>query len=239
MKKKTILVGLIMAVALMLAACGGAADSAPDEPQAADDSNASEPAKTGESTGEVQLEESGYCITEDNYIKYAFTIENASTNTAFEFPDITVTAYDTNGEVLATGNQMMGKIQPGEKQSFGSVMDCNGTKPDKVEFDIDTGEAQSPSEDAIKSSDFEISGTNERMDDIGGTSVTGKLKSNAARDTESVAVTVLFKKEGQIVSGTTTFVDNVGAGKEKAFEVTEYEVPEHDSYEVSALDWGY
>ena len=150
-----------------------------------------------------------------------------------------LTAYDENGDVLATGDQMMNKIQPGETQTFASILDCNGQKPDKVEFDIDSGEEMSPADDAIKSSDLEISGTNERNDEYGETSITGNIKNNAAIDTESVAVTVLFKKDGKIVSGSTDFVDNLGAGKEKAFEIIEYDVPEHDSYEVLGLDWGF
>ena len=133
----------------------------------------------------------------------------------------------------------MNRIQPGETQSFSSIMDCNGIKPNEVDFDIDTGDAQPPAADAIKSSDIEISGTNERVDSLDDTVVTGKLKNNSASDTDSIAVTVLFKKEGEIVCGSTTFVDNVGAGKEKPFEITEFEVPDHDSYEVSALDWGF
>ncbi|MBQ6401064.1 MAG: hypothetical protein IJI20_02120 [Firmicutes bacterium] len=190
------------------------------------------------SSEEVQLLESGYCLTEDCYLKYGFVIENPSKDTAFEFPVVTVTAYDENGEVLATGDQTMGKIQPGEKQAFASLMDCNGKKPDKVAFDIDTGDAIAPSDEAIRSSDFEIAGTNERTDEYDETAVTGTIKNNSASDTDSAAVTVLFRKEGKIVCGTTEFVDNLGAGKEKAFEAAEYGVPEHDAYEVTAIDWG-
>ncbi len=232
MKTKTIILAILVAAALaVLTACGGSA-----KPAEGNDPAEGSVAET-KAAQKVRLLEYGYCVTEDNYIKYGFVIENPSEDTAYEFPDVTVTAYDENGDVLATGDQMMETIQPGEKQAFGSLLDCNGAEPGKVEFDVVSGDAATPSEEAIRSSDFEITGTNERVDEYDETAVTGKIRNNSGKDSESAAVTVLFKKEGQIVCGTTSFVDNIGAGSEKAFEVTEYGVPEHDSYEVSAIDW--
>ena len=91
---------------------------------------------------------------------------------------------------------------------------------------------------SIKSSDLEISDTNERADEWD-TSITGKIKNNSSSDTDSVGVVVLFKKEGIIVGGNLTYIDNLSAGQEKAFEISGFEVPKHDSYEVTAIDWGY
>ena len=238
MKKKLLIIMLLTAFALILmTACGGSAEPAAEgDGSGENDVNETTAAAA---PAEVQLLDYGYSVSEDNFMTCGYVIQNPSEDTAYEFPVVNVTAYDENGDVLATEEQTMNKIQPGETQAFTSLVDCNGTSPDKVEIDIDTGEAISPSADAIKSSDLEISGTNERTDDLDDTSITGKIKNNASKDTDSAAVTVLFKKEGKIVYGATSFVDNLGAGKEKAFEVTEYNVPEHDSFEVSALDWGF
>lgn len=233
MRKKSLFITMVIAFALCcLTACGGSSESTDSD---AGESGSADKAKAVD----VEIVESGYSMADDSYMVYGFVIENPSEDTAYEFPKVIITAYDENGDVLATEEQTMNKIQPGEKQAFGSVVDCNGQDPDKVEFVAESGDAISPSDDAIKSSDLEISGTNERTDDIGETSITGKVKNNTQSDTDSVGVTVLFKKDGKIVYGTTTYVDNLGAGKEKAFEVSEYEVPEHDTYEVSAHDWGF
>jgi len=132
----------------------------------------------------------------------------------------------------------MNKIQPGETQAFSSIVDCNGQTPDKVEFTPESGDRIEPSDDAIKSSDLEISGTNERVDEWD-TAITGKVKNNSASDTDSVGVIVLFKNEGKIVGGNLTYIDNLNAGQEKAFEISGYDVPEHDAYEVSAINWGF
>lgn len=233
MKKKMLLITMVMVFALAcLTACGGGTES--DNSDAGESGTAKE-----EKVVDVKLVESGYTMTDDSYMKYGFEIENPSEDTAYEFPKVIITAYDENGDVLTTEEQTMNKIQPGEKQAFGSVIDCNGQNPDKVEFVVESGEKISPADDAIKSSDLEISGTNERTDEFGDTSITGKVKNNSQSDTDSVGVTVLFKKEGKIVLGTTTYVDNLSAGQEKAFDISEYDVPEHDEYVVTALDWGF
>ena len=178
-------------------------------------------------------------MTDDAYMVYGFVIENPRKDTAYEFPKVIITAYDSNGDVLATGEQVMNKIQPGETQAFGSIVDCNGQNPEKVEFVAESGEKIAPSDEAIKSSDLEFSGTNERTDEYGGLSITGKVKNNSSSDTEMVGITVLFRKDGKIVFGTTTYIDNLKAGQEKPFEVSDYNVPDHDEYEVSGLDWGF
>lgn len=232
MKKMLLITITALFAVLCLTACGSETEST--------DSDAGESGTPKEEKSvDVKLVESGYTMAEDSYMKYGFVIENPSEDIAYEFPKVIITAYDENGDVLATEEHTMNKIQPGERQAFGSVIDCNGQDPDKVDFVAESGEKISPSDDAIRSSDLEISGTNERTDEYGDTSITGKVKNNSKSDTDSVGVTVLFKKEGKIVLGTTTYVDNLSAGQEKAFDLSEYDVPEHDEYVVTAIDWGF
>lgn len=52
-----------------------------------------------------------------------------------------------------------------------------------------------------------------------------------------VAVTVLLKSNGSIVYGDTTYVDNMTAGTTKPFELSEYNLPEHDEYVISVQGW--
>ena len=209
------------------------------------DSSETETTDTGESSTveeekavDVEVVDSGYSISEDAFMTYGFVIHNPSEKDAYEFPKVIITAYDANGDVLATEEQVINSIQPGETQAFSSIVDCNGETPDKVDFTAESGDKISPSDEAIRSSDLEISGTNERKDEWD-TSITGKVKNTAESDTETVGIVVLFKKDGQIVSGGMTYIDNLNADQEKAFEISEYNVPEHDTYEVSAVNWGY
>lgn len=232
-KHLTLLLACIMVIAFT--ACG----SNGNEPATSDADESVAAEVEEEKAVDVEVVESGYSVDEDAYMTYGFVIHNPSEKDAYEYPRVIITAYDSNGDVLATEEQIMNKIQPGETQAFSSIVDCNGEQPDKVEFTAESGDKIKPSDEAIKSSDLEISGTNERNDEWGDTSVTGKVKNNTASDTESVGVIVLFRKEGKIVSGSLTYIDNLSAGQEKPFEISTYNVPEHDAYEVSAIDWGY
>ena len=189
---------------------------------------------------EVQIVESGYSVNADsNIINYAFVIQNPNDATAYDFPKVNVTAYDENNQVLANHEQTMHHIEPGEKQAFGAPMSSNGKAPTKVDFTVSSGEKTSPSDQQIKSSDLIISGVNERPD-MFSTKYTGTVKNNSAIDTSMIGVTVILKNGGQIVYGTTTFVNDVKAGAEKPFEVsTMGTIPEHDAVEVTAIQWGY
>lgn len=231
--KKILLIATMLCLVFAFSACG---DSGSDN-----GSEGTSEKKESIEAGKVELLDSGYSIKSsdgDVYVYWGVQLQNKSKETAYEFPEITVTAYDDKDEVLATEDQTMGLIQPEEKQSFGSFLDCNGKKPSKVTFDVDTGDEEDVTDDTIAASDFEISGTNERIDsEYGEATYTGKLKNKSKNDCESAAVCLLLKKDGKIVYGTTTYIDDVGAGKEKPFEISEYDVPEHDSYEITAYNW--
>ena len=186
----------------------------------------------------VEIVESGYTLS-DEYVNYAVVMENKSETTAFEYHKILITAYDANGDVLATEEQTMNEIQPGEKQMFASSVNCNGETPATVEFEMDSGDAISASDQAVKSSDLEISGTNERGGSFGSIKITGKITNNSVTDTDDVGVTVIFRKDGKILMGETSYIDELSASQSKAFELSAWSVPDHDSYEVLAFDWGF
>ena len=188
---------------------------------------------------DVELVNSGYSIKDQDYISYGFIIYNTSEDTAYEDPRVIVTAYDGNGNVLATGDQIMNKIQPGEKQAFSSILDFSGEKPERVDFDVESGEPIKPSDKAITSSDFVIEEISERVTEYGETIIAGTVKNNSSFDTKTIGVTVLFFKDGVIVDGVTTLVDYFSAGQEKEFHLATFYVPEYDSYEVSAVNWDY
>ena len=226
--KRLLMIGLMIAMVLSFTACGGS------ETEGGSGEGSSE-AKTAD----VELVDSGYSVTDDNYVYWGAVIRNPDKTTAYEFPVITITAYDKDGEVLAAEEQTLMRIEPGEEQAFGMMMDANGEKPDKVEFGVENGNAVKPSDTALKSSDLEISGTNEKEGEFGDTAYTGKVKNNSEKDADSVGVVVLLKKKGKIVYGDVTYVDKMSAGKEKPFDMSIYDAPKHDEYVITALNWSY
>lgn len=237
---------ILVAVSLCLSGCGstGGSSGGSGDNSSGSASSGGKAEDSKEEAEEIKLIESGqnaYRSDSDVYMNCGFIIENPNEETAFEYPTVTVTAYDKKGEVLTTQEQTMMTIQPGERQAFCiTSIDCSGEKPDSVEYEVDSGEAIPPSDEAVKSTDYEISGTNERIDkEYDECKVTGKIKNTSPIDTNDVAVTVLFRKNGKIVYAGLTFVENLKAGKEKAFEIAEWKVPKHDAYEVSAVNWSY
>ena len=223
MKQRIIALCLVMAlVGLCIAGCS-CSKSSSNTQQAKQDEN-------------VRLVESGYEISEGGYMNAGVIIENPSQDTAYEFPKIIATAFDANGAVLATETQVLNKIQPGERQAFHVFMSCNGQEPARIDFSVENGNKVAPSSKAIKSSDLIISGTNERVDKYS-SSLTGMVKNNSQNNTKGIAVTVLLRKEGKIVSAYTSFVDDLNAGQEKPFDISLRSKAEHDSYEVVAIDW--
>lgn len=184
----------------------------------------------------VKIVETGYEITDGGYMYAGVVIENPSQDTAYDYPKIIATAFDANGAVLATETQVLHNIQPGERQAFNVFMSCNGQEPSRVDFSIENGDKKTPSNKAIKSSDLVVSGTNERVDKYS-SSLTGMVKNNSQNNTKGIAVTVLLRKEGKIVSAYTSFVDDLNAGQEKPFDISLRSKAEHDSYEVVAIDW--
>ena len=70
---------------------------------------------------------------------------------------------------------------------------------------------------------------------------TGKLPSPAKSPTKGktdAAITLVLRdKRGNIIYGDTTFVDGLKNGQPKAFDMTEYDLPDYASYELYGKCW--
>lgn len=85
--------------------------------------------------------------------------------------------------------------------------------------------------------DFEISNVTERNGD-GGNYITGEITNNYSEDIGMVNLSVVLRKNGEIVYMQNTFIDSLKTGKTRAFQFWRYEEwPEHDTIEVSAMVW--
>lgn len=235
MKKRLLLILLFGLFTVFLVSCG---TNNPDESNSDNIASNVIESETIEKTKttDVKIIESGYSVSDD-YIYYGFVIENSNNDIAFEFPKITITAYDKDSSILSTDTQVMNILLPNETQAFGSILECNGDTPDKVDFTVESGDSITPPSDAISSSQLLITDANERTNDDGDISYTGKVKNDSPNDTDSVGITLLLKNKGKIVYGDTTYVDDLSAGSEKPFDLSEYDLPEHDEFFISAHNW--
>jgi hypothetical protein len=234
MKKYTFILTVVLALTFILSACSGQNNSKPNS----ETSEATFKTTTEAASKDVELVDSGYTISKDGeYVNWGAIIKNPDDKAIYEFTKIIITAYDKEGGVVATEDQVMNVIAPGETQAFGSILDTNGEVPDKVEFSIESGDKITASEKHISSSEFEIIGAKDRKDEYGETAFTGKVKNNSTKDCSSAGISIILKKENKIVYGTTSYVDDINAGQEKAFDISEYDLPDYDSYEIIVIDW--
>ena len=237
-KRKLFIVAVLLtSFIFVFAACGDSGDTESTEAQEA--TEATESAVVDEEVADIEVVESGYNVRDDATVVYGYIIRNPNETVAFEYPMITVNVCDANGDVIASNTDSTCLIQPGEVQALYGHIECEGADPAKIEVIPEAGEEISPSDEAIKSSDLTISDTNEVNDD-GSVKITGKVKNDSASDTSSIALTALFRKDGKIVSGGMAFLEeDLSAGQEIEFEIDEYYVPEHDSFDVIAMNWEY
>lgn len=191
---------------------------------------------------DLEIVKSGYSLSSEDmpYIMYGIELKNPNTSYSVEFPNVKITAYDKDGNVLATSDQTFNTIAPGETIYWGSQADCAEQVPDKVTFEVtNLEEDYLETEDPSSSKDLEITQKNVNSDEFS-TNFTGKVKNNGSEDISSVNISVILYKDDQIVFGTGGYVDNLAAGKELPFEVSEYsDIPEYDTYEVYALNWSF
>lgn len=177
-------------------------------------------------------------IMGDVYAYYGVTLNNPNADWAMQLPVLTITAKGEDGSIVGTSDQTLFYIAPNDTISFGSVIDCNGKVPATVEFSIHSGTfVPGDTSGIIPVSSFSVSNTSEIVQDYGAVSYTGEVANNSDSDIDMVAVTVLLKSNGSIVYGDTTYVDNMTAGTTKPFELSEYNLPEHDEYVISVQGW--
>lgn len=235
MKKRTLILGLAVIIILSMTAC--------KKPSREESTTVSKKSisNTVSAKKKVKLLESGYNISKsysDKYLYYAATLENPNDDYALEFPKIIVTAKNEDGSILAYDEQVLNYIAPGDKVSFASITDCKGRTPYKVEIHAESGNYISPeNEEVIPTNTFKVLSVSESKEDLKEYSYTGEIQNTGERDISSVAVTILLKEKGKIVGGTTTFLENLNAGSKKVFDISEYDLPDHDEYVVSASSW--
>ena len=191
-------------------------------------------------SGNLKVTEAGYQVTESKYANGVIVVQNDNKKRAYENAEVKVTAYDTDDKVLSTSSAYIVSIQPGEKQAYYYTIDTNDETISRIEYKVKAKETVSPDNKRAKSSDFEFIGTNERIDEeYGDSSITGTLKNNSKQDVEFLELTVVFKKDGNVVGGYTTYADDLEAGDETSFEINAYDAPEHDAYELYAVNHDY
>lgn len=221
-----------------------------EEASVADSTGGSVSVAVNKDDGKLQplhIEEAGIYVnppttgSDSVYVEYAGKITNPNQDVAFMFPTFQITLEGADGTILATDTHTGMYIMPGDTVVLGSLFSvplANLTSDTKVEYMANASDVVSAdSLDIPSSSDFEITNVSEQHTDWN-TAVTGKITNNYSSSCDSLALTALFKSEGEIVGMATSYLDNLPAGGTMAFEIDGHgDLPDHDTIEVYAQYW--
>ena len=229
MKKRFL--SMILAVVLcglLLAGCdgGGSTGTVPPAPEAPAVSAGVVSIKLLGASWEKKMD--GY-----TYVYYSAELSNGNSKTAGAC-QITVTSRDAEGHVLDVSNGYTGRIAGNDTIRFSGGVMYVGDVPSAVELAVGNpmGGYNDHFDTTAKASDFQFKNV-ARLDE---SKISGDVFNNSSVDCTNVRVSVILKKNGQVIGGTYTYANNVkGNGGSAPFVI--YSFVDYDSFEVVAAEW--
>ena len=229
MKKRFL--SMILAVVLcglLLAGCdgGGSTGTVPPAPEAPAVSAGVVSIKLLGSSWEKKMD--GY-----TYVYYSAELSNGNSKTAGAC-QITVTSRDAEGHVLDVSNGYTGRIAGNDTIRFSGGVMYVGDVPSAVELAVGNpmGGYNDHFDATAKASDFQFKNV-ARLDE---SKISGDVVNNSSVDCTNVRVSVILKKNGQVIGGTYTYANHVkGNGGSAPFVI--YSFVDYDSFEVVAAEW--
>lgn len=229
MKKRFL--SMILAVVLcglLLAGCdgGGSTGTVPPAPEAPAISAGVVSIKLLGASWEKKMD--GY-----TYVYYSAELSNGNSKTAGAC-QITVTSRDAEGHVLDVSNGYTGRIAGNDTIRFSGGVMYVGDVPSAVELAVGNpmGGYNDHFDATAKASDFQFKNV-ARLDE---SKISGDVVNNSSVDCTNVRVSVILKKNGQVIGGTYTYANNVkGNGGSAPFVI--YSFVDYDSFEVVAAEW--
>lgn len=229
MKKRFL--SMILAVVLcglLLAGCdgGGSTGTVPPAPEAPAISAGVVSIKLLGASWEKKMD--GY-----TYVYYSAELSNGNSKTAGAC-QITGTSRDAEGHVLDVSNGYTGRIAGNDTIRFSGGVMYVGDVPSAVELAVGNpmGGYNDHFDATAKASDFQFKNV-ARLDE---SKISGDVVNNSSVDCTNVRVSVILKKNGQVIGGTYTYANNVkGNGGSAPFVI--YSFVDYDSFEVVAAEW--
>lgn len=213
-----------------------------DEAETKASSFTPDPAKTIETQQPLELVDHGFAATgslEDSiFLNFCGMIHNPNETWIAASPTVVVTIKNGDGAVMATGSEMASLIMPGDTITLcGSLtVPITGMTDDAtIHFDIEWSDMWGDTfiYSGARTTDFEISNVSELsgINDL----ITGEITNNYSENVSMANLSLVLRKDGEIVYVERIFVDNLITGNTKAFQFSAYNGwPEHDVIEISA-----
>ena len=189
----------------------------------------------------LEIVESGWSVGSGGYVNYAFALRNNG-GVQVDYPGVTITGRDEDGQVLFSQEQYVSGIPAGETRFFG-FQAGNGTAPAAVEFTPINPPDYALGSAGDTTAAFTVSGAREVSDGMGGIKFVGEVTTDREGGDgdygSQVALTVVLRDEsGAIIYGGTGFASRPAVGETTSFEILTLGVPEdYASFEVYAAQW--
>ena len=208
---------------------------------------ASNSSATGSDAKALEITDYGWYINDVSYgdsayVEFCAMIHNPNTELIAEFPKVLVTVRNTDGTILATGDQTGSIVMPEDTVTLCGLLSvpiADVTDDTQIQFDVDWSDFSKNSSfyKAVRCSDFtftnvsEHNGSSENL-------ITGDVTNNSEYDIDMGNISIVMRKDGKIVYMENTFVDGLRSGQSKTFQFQRFEDwPEHDTIECSAMPW--
>lgn len=195
---------------------------------------------------ELEIAESGYVesssIGDTTYLYAYAKVYNPNDSLMAEYPKLTATVKNQEGVILATDYHTGGYIMPKDTiVMVESIGVTNYTDDCKIDINVSTdftNVKNSVIKENSTSKDFAFTNVSEITEKYNN-KITGEIINNFTQNVDCVLLTVMLRKNEEIVYIDTTFVDDLQMGQNTAFEYDYYSKnwPDHDSIELSAQQW--
>jgi hypothetical protein len=153
---------------------------------------------------------------DDNWVRFAFIVDNPNTGLSFEEAQYQVGAFDDSGTVVGTESGYVGALLPEQKLGIGGTMYLeDGISVSSIDIQLNAGGAE-PS-DTIPT--FTVESESYFQDDYD-SSVSGLVTSPYNRDFDALRVSaVLYDAAGEIIGGGFTYLDFILANDSAGIEL--------------------
>lgn len=174
------------------------------------------------------------------YMNFCGMVHNPNESQSAMFPEVIATISNPDGTIIATDSQMGAGIMPLDTVTITGTMAVPTTQitnETTVEFQVKCSRFNSADQNQKpRSTDFEIKNLFEQSGSR--CFITGTVTNLTDETVDSVYLTLLLRKEGEIVFIDGSFEDDLNPGVPTAFQFQSYSSwPAHDSIEVTAQVW--
>lgn len=195
--------------------------------------------KNNDTQSSMTITDSGWSFVEadtGNYISYGVEIVNNSKDKIANEPIIKVIGKDKEGKEIFNIDENITYLSPNQKTYFGKTFSSE-EKPDKVEISIkieDEKFIETKDITYIGKDDIELLNIEENKEnDI--IHYTGEIENKSSHNISQLLVSIIYKKDNQIVGGSYSYINEVPGNKTISFAIDAMNIPDYDEYEINYI----